>query len=125
MFLKIFVKPVIWLVIICYGLFIPSSNLPKKPFLLIPWFDKLVHFGLFFIFCLLLFVPFKKLNKNHIFYAPLVSIVLSAMLETAQHIISPTRSINFYDFIANTAGILTSVLFFQFLISGRKWEKYF
>ncbi len=119
-----FVKPIIWLLIICYGLFIPASNLPKKPFLAIPHFDKLVHFGLFFVFCLLLFVPFKKLKTNHLFFAPAISIILSAILETVQHIISSSRSSNFYDFLANTAGILTSVLFFHFLISGTRYEKY-
>lgn len=124
MILKIFVKPVIWLLIICYGLFIPANSLPKKPFLIIPHFDKLVHAGLFFVFCLLLFVPFKRLKMNHLLYAPLVSIILSAVLEATQHILSSSRSSNFYDFIANTAGILTSVIFFHFFISGTRFEKY-
>jgi VanZ family protein len=123
--LKIFAKPLIWLAIICYGLFIPTSSLPKKPFLIIPYFDKVVHFGLFFILCLLLFQPFKKLQTNHFVYAPLISIILSAVLEITQHIISPSRSSNFYDFLANTAGILASTVFFYFFISGKKWEKLF
>lgn len=122
--LKYFVKPIIWLLIICYGLFIPASSLPKKPFLAIPHFDKLVHFGLFFVFCLLLFVPFKKLKLNHLFYAPLISIILSGILETTQHILSSSRSSNFYDFLANTAGVLTSVLFFHFFVSGTRFERY-
>ncbi len=122
--LKFFIKPIVWLLIICYGLFVPASNLPKKPFLAIPHFDKLVHFGLFFIFCLLLFVPFKKMKMNHLIYAPLTSLVLSAVLETGQHIISSSRSSNFYDFLANTAGVLTSVLFFHFFISDTRFEKY-
>jgi VanZ family protein len=125
MMLKIFAKPLIWLAIICYGLFIPTSSLPKKPFLIIPYFDKVVHFGLFFILCLLLFQPFKKLQTNHFVYAPLISIILSAVLEITQHIISPSRSSNFYDFLANTAGILASTVFFYFFISGKKWEKLF
>ena len=122
--LKFFVKPIIWLLIICYGLFIPASSLPQKPFIVIPYFDKLVHAGLFFVFCLLLFVPFKRLKLNHLIYAPLVSILLSAGLESTQHVLSSSRSSNFYDFIANTAGILTSVLFFHFIISGTRYEKY-
>ena len=125
MMLKLFVKPIIWLTIIFYGLFIPSSSLPKKPFFAIPHFDKMVHFGLFFIFCLLLFVPFKKLKTKYMLVAPLVAIILSAILETTQHIISPTRSSNFFDFMAITTGILASIIVFHFLISERKWEKYF
>jgi VanZ family protein len=124
MIFKIFLKPLIWLAIICYGLFIPASGLPKKPFLSIPHFDKLVHFGLFFVFCLLLFVPFKKLKLNHYLYAPAVSIFLAAGLEAVQQMISTSRSSNLYDFIANGAGIATATFFFYFFISGRKWEKY-
>lgn len=124
MVLKIFIKPLIWLAIICYGLFIPASGLPKKPFLSIPHFDKLVHFGLFFVFCLLLFVPFKKIKLNHFFYAPAVSLFFAAALETVQHIVSSSRSSNFYDFLANSAGIATATVFFYFFISGKKWEKY-
>ena len=125
MILKYFLKPIVWLLIICYGLFIPASSLPKKPFLSIPHFDKLVHFGLFFIFCLLLFVPFKKIKLNHLFYAPLVAVLLSGILETVQHIISSSRSSNFYDFLANTAGIIMALVFFHFFIAGTRAEKYF
>jgi VanZ family protein len=124
MIFKIFYKPLIWLAIICYGLFIPVSGLPKKPFLNIPHFDKLVHFGLFFVFCLLLFVPFKKLKLNHYFYAPAISLLLAAVLEGIQHMISNSRSSNFYDFVANSAGIGAATIFFLIFISGRKWEKY-
>lgn len=124
MVLKIFIKPLIWLALICYGLFVPANGLPKKPFLSIPHFDKLVHFGLFFVFCLLLFVPFKKLKLNHYFYAPAVSLLFAAILEAAQHIVSTSRSSNFYDFLANSAGIVAATFFFYLFISGRKWEKY-
>lgn len=123
--LKLFLKPIIWLVIICYGLFIPASELPTKPFINIPHFDKIVHFGLFFVFCLLLFRPFRKINVNPYIYAPAVSIVLSALLEIIQHVISSTRSSNLYDFMANTAGIVVSIFFFHFFVSGKKWETIF
>jgi len=125
MIFKLFFKPLIWLTIICYGLFTPASSLPKKPFLSIPHFDKMVHFGLFFVFCLLLFVPFKKLKLNHYLYAPAVSLSFAAVLEGVQQMVSNTRSSNFYDFIANSAGIVGATLFFYFFISHRKWEKLF
>ncbi len=124
MTLKYFIKPITWLLIIFYGLFIPAENLPKKPFLAIPHFDKVVHFGLFFVFCLLLFVPFKKLQKNYLVLAPLVAFILSAVLETIQHLVSSSRSSNLYDFIANTLGIITAVLVYHYIISGTKMEKF-
>jgi len=125
MLIKIFSKPLIWLAVICYGLFIPASGLPYQPFLSIPHFDKIIHFGLFFIFCLLMFVPFKKLKLNHYLYALSISIFLAAVLEAVQHVVSTSRNSNIYDFIANSAGILAAAIFFSLFVSGKKWEKYF
>lgn len=120
-----FWKPLLWLAIICYALFIPADELPIEPFLNIPHFDKIVHFGLFFVFCLLLFRPFKKLRFQYYIIAPLISLILGAMLEISQHLISVSRSSNLHDFIANTAGIVASVIFYYLFVSGRKWEKLF
>jgi len=122
--LILFIKPVAWLALICYGLFTPPSALPKAAFLNIPHFDKMVHFGLFFVFCLLLFRPFKKLKLNHFIIAPVLSFILAALLEWAQEMVSTSRSSGIYVFLANTAGILGATIVFLFLVSGKKWEKY-
>lgn len=122
--LILFIKPLAWLGLICYGLFSPPSALPKSAFLNIPHFDKMVHFGLFFVFCLLLFRPFKKLKLNPLVLTPLVSFILAALLEWIQEMITSSRSSNLYDFLANTAGILAATLIFHFFVSDRKWERY-
>ena len=121
----IFWKPVIWLTLICYGLFSPASNLPVKPFLNIPHFDKIVHFALFFALCLLLFRPFKKLKLNYFYLAPATAIFLGALLESIQHFVATTRSSDFFDFLANASGIAASILFFHLFVSDKKWEKLF
>ena len=123
--ITIFIKPFIWLALICYGLFLPAKNLPVKPLLAIPHFDKIIHFGLFFVFSLLLFRPYKKLGTRHLVWAPITAIVLSGFLESIQRTISATRSSNFYDFLANVSGILISIFVYHFLISEKRWEKYF
>jgi len=123
--LFLFWKPIIWLALICYGLFLPANELPVKPFLNIPHFDKMVHFGLFFGLCILLFRPFKKMNLKYLFWAPVISIVLGALLETTQHILSQTRSSNYLDFLANVAGIAAATICYAFFISGKKWETVF
>jgi glycopeptide antibiotics resistance protein len=123
--LTYFWKPLLWLAIICYALFIPAGDLPIKPFLKIPHFDKMVHFGLFFVFCLLLLRPLKRLHLNHYFLAPLISLILSAILEFSQHVLSNSRSSDIKDFIANSLGVLAAVMFFYLLVSNRKWEKLF
>ena len=123
--LTYFWKPLLWLAIICYALFIPAGDLPIKPFIKIPHFDKMVHFGLFFVFCLLLLRPLKRLQFRYYLLAPLISIFLSAVLEISQHVISNSRSSDIKDFIANSLGVLAAVVFFYLFVSNRKWEKLF
>lgn len=120
--IKYFWKPILWLSIICYGLFAPANSLPKKPFFYIPHFDKMIHFSLFFGLCLLLFVPFKKIKTNHFFWAPAISIILGLLLEFFQQIITTSRSSDLYDFIANASGIIAALLFYSLFVSNRKWE---
>ena len=120
-----FWKPAVWLALICYGLFLPANELPVKPFLKIPHFDKIVHFGLFFGLCLLMFRPFKRLNMRYMVWAPAVSLAAGAILEITQHFLSHTRSSNFYDFLANTAGVTASVFFYALFVSNKKWESFF
>jgi VanZ family protein len=117
-----FWKPIVWLAIICYGLFMPANELPAHPFINIPHFDKLVHFSLFFGLCVLLFRPFKKLKLKHYYLAPASSFFLGLILETSQQLITTTRSSDFYDFLANSAGIATAILFYFLFVSNRKWE---
>lgn len=123
--IRYFWKPLLWLAIICYALFIPADDLPLEPFFRIPHFDKIVHFGLFFVFCILLLRPIKRLSLNHYLLAPLISIILSAILETSQHFLSVSRNSDIKDFIANSLGALSSVMVYYLFISDKKWEKLF
>ncbi len=125
MILKRFIKPIVWLGVICYGLFMPAGAIPNTILLKIPYFDKLVHFGMFFIFCLLLFVPFKNMKLNPYLYAPITALIFATVLEWLQQPITLSRSSDFFDFLANVTGIAASILFFHFVISGKKLEKYF
>ena len=123
--LQYFLKPVLWLALICYAFFIPAKELPVKPLFKIPHFDKMVHFALFFVLCILLLRPFKRLKFNYYVIAPLVSIVFSGVLEFSQQMLSKSRSSDINDFLANTFGILMAVLFYYFFVSDKKWENLF
>lgn len=123
--ISLFIKPLIWLAFICVGLFLPSRDLPMKPFLFIPYFDKMVHLGLFFVFAILLYRPYKLLNLRYLLWAPLTALFFGALLESVQRTVSSTRDTDIHDFIANTAGIIISILVYHYLISGKKWERYF
>ena len=124
-YLFIFWKPVLWFALICYTLLIPAEDIPMSPLLKIPHFDKIVHFTLFFVYCLLLIRSFRKTALNQWIFAPLTALIFSALLELGQHTMSVSRSSNFYDFIANAAGVLSAILFYSLFVSNRKWEKLF
>ena len=115
-----FWKPLVWLLLICYGLFLPANELPVKSLLKIPHFDKMVHFSLFFVLCLLFFRPFKSLQLKPYVFAPLVSVAIGALLELVQHSITSSRNSDIYDFLANFSGILASILFYRLFVSGKK-----
>lgn len=117
-----FWKAFLWFGIICYALFIPASELPSKSLFSIPHFDKLVHFLLFFGLCILLYRPIKKLNLKYSWLAPVIALIIAFILEVLQQKIAVSRSSDFYDFLANTFGIIAAALFFQFCVSGKKWE---
>lgn len=120
-----FWKPLLWLAIICYALFIPASDLPVNPFLKIPHFDKMVHFALFFVFCIFLLRPFKKLKTSYNFWAAAISISLCVLLELIQHTVTPSRKSDVYDLTANIAGVISALLFFRLFVVNRQWEKLF
>lgn len=113
----------LWILLMCYLLFMPASQLPSQPFLRIPHFDKMVHFAMFFILCLLLFRPIKQHTPNFYFWVPLLSVLLAVVLEFSQHQISASRQTDLYDFLANTAGVVSATIFFRFFVSGKLLEK--
>ena len=106
-----------------YVLFIPASEIPDQPFLKIPHFDKIVHFLLFFILCILMFRPVKTLTLNYYFWAPLATLVFAAVLEFLQQKITKSRHSDIYDFVANTSGLLTATIVYRYFISRKKLEK--
>ena len=122
--ITLFTKPFIWLVIICYGIYLPADFIPQRQFMNIPNFDKIIHFILFFVLCLLMFKPLKRLKTKHYILAPGISLSLAAIIEFTQQWFSSTRQSNLNDFLANVAGIVTSMVIYIFLISEKKTEKY-
>ena len=113
----------LWLLIMCYLLFMPASQLPAQPFLKIPHFDKIVHFSMFFVLCLLLFRPVKQQTPNFYFWTPMIAVLLAVVLEFSQHRLSASRHTDLFDFLANTAGLLAATVFFRYFVAGKKLEK--
>lgn len=106
----------------CYLLFMPASQIPSVPFYKIPHFDKIVHFGMFFILCILLFRPVKEFTPNFYFWTPLFALVIAVTLEFLQHKITASRQSDVYDLWANAAGLGFATIFYRFFVNGKKLE---
>lgn len=106
----------------CYLLFMPANQLPSQPFLRIPHFDKMVHFGMFFVLCILLFRPIKHHTPNFYFWTPVVALLFAVALEFLQQKITASRHSDVYDLFANAAGLAFATIFYRLFINGKKLE---
>lgn len=113
---------ILYFILLCYLLFMPANKLPSDPFLKIPHFDKIVHFGMFFILCILFFRPIKNSTPNYYFWTPIVTLVFAVALEFLQQKITASRHSDMYDLFANATGLIVATVFYRFFINGKKLE---
>lgn len=111
-------KALLWILVICLGSLLPSSDLPSNSFFSqIPYFDKIVHCGLYFVFTILLASGFTKQYQGERAKAYLVSGLIAfsigAMIEFIQTMMHMGRSGDFYDAVANTTGIVLALILFK------------
>lgn len=107
-----------WTIIILLLTLFPASDIPDTPFNRIPYFDKMVHAGIFAVFVILWYAAFHKYlsatqHERSRRFQPLtllaqiilVAIVLGVLIEIIQkdwkfiH-----RDFDWYDWLADTLG---------------------
>jgi VanZ family protein len=101
----------IWFLLITVLCIMPQNDLPEGPE--IPYFDKFVHFMLYFVLVTLsLFVFSASKHSNKII---LISIIFafSFFIEVIQGILPFGRTFSLLDLLANLSGILAGLLLFQ------------
>ncbi|MGV8095610.1 MAG: VanZ family protein [Mangrovibacterium sp.] len=101
----------IWFLLITVLCIMPQNDLPKGPE--IPYFDKFIHFMLYFVLVTLsLFVFSASKHSNKII---LISIIFafSFFIEVIQGILPFGRTFSLLDLLANLSGILAGLLLFQ------------
>lgn len=92
----------------------------------IPYFDKMVHFGFYFILVVLGVFALKEQFKNRLkLFKCLVSALIFAItygiiIEVLQAMFTVSREGDVLDAIANTAGALSGMMASKVLFSG-KW----
>jgi VanZ family protein len=122
--ITLFVKPIIWLCIIFALCLMPVEDLPGKSLGRIPHFDKLVHFGMYFILAVLIFRPLKSLKLRVWPVTLLISLLIGGMIEILQFAITNYRSASWGDFSSDFAGAVVGLLVYGLLVSGKRWERF-
>jgi VanZ family protein len=114
--LKFHWRAILWVIVIMFACLTPGDQFPQVSFLSrIPHFDKIVHFTMYFIFALLLMSGFSRQYGKTSVKAYIFSFILAflpgVLIEFIQEKVG--RSYDIYDMIANTAGIIVSLLLFN------------
>jgi len=74
--------------------------------------DKLAHFAMYFLFCLLWCLGLRHKKYNKIF-AVIFSVSFGALMEIFQFYSFNGRTFEINDIIANSLGVIAGVLFFD------------
>lgn len=92
-----------------------SDTFDKVPLFKIRFFDKIVHFGMYFVFMSVIIFENRKTFKNtsHLFLTGLIPLFFGILMEILQSTITVNRSGSFYDVLFNSAGILVSLLIWK------------
>jgi VanZ family protein len=98
--------------IILYLSMASSHTFDKVPIIDIPNFDKIVHFGMYFGLMSVIILENRKALKGPYSLLPvaLITLCYGVLIEFMQSAFTVTRTGNFFDALADFAGILGSIL---------------
>ena len=106
------------ILIICIILFLSFFNPPETPLNEVTNIDKVLHFLMYFGFCVVLWFEYFRSHKQArsarlIPWAIIAPIVFSGLIEIGQQTLTPTRAADWWDFLFNSLGCLAAALFSQ------------
>jgi VanZ family protein len=120
-FFTSFWKTIIWGIVVVMLSLMKSEALPHVSWFQFPYFDKVVHFILYFVFATFLihdFLHYSKINLKHwqiIAASIFIVIGYGGFLEVLQRIPGLHRSTDFFDFLANTCGAVVAATLFRYV----------
>jgi VanZ family protein len=105
--------------IILYLSLANSRTFDSVPVFNIPYMDKIVHFGMYFaLMSAIIFENRRSVMKNEkLLIASVVSLSYGILMEFLQAYLTSTRSGNFYDALADLAGVVVSVIIWMYIRS--------
>lgn len=102
----LFWKPILWLVVITTLCLMPPQDLPVQEFYTIPHFDKVVHFGMYFVLAILLVFPFQSVRLPVGWSLLLATLLIGGAIEILQFLVTSERSASWGDLAADMAGAM-------------------
>jgi len=90
----------------------------------IPNFDKIVHFGMYFVLMSVIIIEHRKNLRNpfNLFLLALIPLSYGILMEILQVTLTSTRSGDVYDALADAAGVITSALLWLIIKPALKNE---
>lgn len=115
--LKNNILSVITAIIILYLSLANSKTFDEVPLINIPYFDKVVHFGMYFFLMSVMIAENRKKIKvtSHLFLLALIPAFYGLVMEILQLTLTKSRSGDIIDFISDAAGILAAVLLWLYI----------
>jgi VanZ family protein len=94
-----------------------ASTFEEIGFFDVPYLDKFVHFGLYFMFMSVIILEHRKSfsNTRQIIIVALIPVFFGALMELFQSGFTTTRKADVLDIMFNTAGTATAVCIWLFL----------
>ncbi len=114
--LKSFLPGIIWFTISCYLLAMPGDDLPDNGFFDIPFFDKYVHFGMFFLLTFLFCYPYTLSYKSIILWRKVaykiafIAICYGITMEYVQKYFVAGRSFDLIDIVFDIIGSVSGIV---------------
>jgi VanZ family protein len=109
----------LWLAYAALIFHLSSQPAPDLPILRVPWGDKWVHLGEFFLFGLLTFKTFEPRSPRAWALGFVVALAYAASDEIHQLYV-PTRTASLLDWGTDALGIFAGALVYRWLSRGRR-----
>lgn len=111
--------------IIMYLSLTSSHTFDKVPLINIPYFDKFIHFGMYFLLMTAILFESRKqlISSGRLFLLALYPLFYGIIMELLQITITKTRTGDFFDFLANAAGTVACV--FLWILFKPRLKNYF
>lgn len=125
-YIKNYIWAIVWAILMLLLLLLPSRNFEIKTITFYEGFDKMVHCGIFFILCILLYwESLLKTKRTVNKWLSIVKVVSSTTIfafitEAAQQYLSPTRTADIWDIFADIIGIGMATFAFLFFYKREK-----